>query len=124
MINDRDIGIPRPPLNDPNKNHGLLIWLALGDVLMKVIALYRPTADHTCTGWEEGFPDFATVVAPYNFGHLKDSEQKILEVFYNIIAILSCRTASPGHASYTRRLRAGNEIQRLDRKSTRLNSSH
>jgi hypothetical protein len=113
MINDRDIGIPRPPLNDPNKNHGLLIWLALGDVLMKVIALYRPTADHTCTGWEEDFPDFAAVVAPYNFDHLKDTEQKILEVFYNIIAILSCRTASPGHASYTRRLHAGNEIQRL-----------
>lgn len=113
MINDRDIGIPRPPLNDPNKNHGLLIWLALGDVLMKVIILYRPTSDHTCTGWEEDFPQFSSIIAPYRYDDLKGAEQRILEVFYNVIAILSCRTASPGHASYLRRLHAGNEIQRL-----------
>lgn len=144
MINDRDTGIARPPLNDPNKNHGLLIWLALGDILVKVIDLYRPTSDHTCTGWEEDFPPFSSVTQPYDFGDLQPLEQsmspststalpfslptsifptplpkqllttpEILELFYNIIAILSCRTASPNHPSYARRLHAGNEIQRL-----------
>ena len=113
MINDRDVGIPRPPYNDPNKSHALLIWLALGDVLIKVINLYRPTSDHTCTGWEEDFPEFASIVQGYNFKDLHAPEQKILELFYNVIAILSCRTASPNHPSYTRRLIAGNEIQRL-----------
>ena len=75
MINDRDIGIPRPPMHDPNKNHGLLIWLALGDILVKVIDLYRPTSDHTCTGWEEDFPSFSSVIRPYNFHELQSSEQ-------------------------------------------------
>jgi hypothetical protein len=142
MINDRDIGIPRPPLRDPNKNHSLLIWLALGDVLVKVVDLYRPTSDHTCTGWEEDFPTFSSIIQPYNMRDLSVHEQstlslvsavacacfahscrcskliltlpaEILELFYNVIAILSCRTASPGHASYSRRIQAGNEIQRL-----------
>ncbi|OAA57011.1 Transcription factor [Niveomyces insectorum RCEF 264] len=67
-----------------------LVWLALTDLLDKTISYYRPGADPTCTGWEEGFPSFEEVLS----GHDRDIPVQllyVLEVYYHAVAILTSR---------------------------------
>ena len=35
-----------------------MVWLKLTSFLDRTISYYRPVAEPTCTGWEEGFPSF------------------------------------------------------------------
>lgn len=40
-----------------------IVWLKLTALLDKTISYYRPGAEPTCTGWEEGFPSFEELLS-------------------------------------------------------------
>ena len=112
MIADRDIDLGRPPL-EVNSRAPITVWIRLGDLLDQVIDFYRPTADQDASGWEAEFPSWTSMLEDIDLDNVLDSHLTILELCYNVIAILSCRNASPSHASYTRRILASNRIESL-----------
>ena len=112
MIADRDIDLSRPPLNTPDRAP-ITVWIRLGDLLDQVIAFYRPSADQNASGWESEFPSWNSILQDIDLDEIMDSHLTILELCYNVIAILSCRNASRSHASYTRRIVAANRIESL-----------
>lgn len=57
VIADRDIDIGRPQSEQTSRSQTMAVWLALGDLLDKVIVYYRPVAPET-PGWEHRFPSF------------------------------------------------------------------
>ncbi len=112
MIADRDIDLARPPLS-VNRRAPITVWLRLGDLLDQIIDFYRPTADPDASGWEAEFPSWNSMLEDVDLENTLDSHLTVLELCYNVIAILSCRNASPTHASYTRRILAANRIESL-----------
>ena len=112
MIADRDIDLTRPPLS-VNDRAPITVWLRLGDLLDQIIDFYRPTADPDASGWEAQFPSWNSMLEDIDLEGTLDSHLTVLELCYNVIAILSCRNACPNHASYTRRIRAANRIESL-----------
>lgn len=62
LLADRDIGIEKPNFNDRQSRGAFAVWLAISDLLATVISFYRPSADTTTSGWEEGFPAFEDIV--------------------------------------------------------------
>ena len=112
MIAERDIDLARPPLS-VNSRAPITVWLRLGDLLDQIIDFYRPTADPDASGWEAEFPSWNSMLEDIDLDGMLDSHLTILELCYNVIAILSCRNASPNHASYTRRILAANRIESL-----------
>lgn len=75
MIANRDIDIPRPPLEGGHKSQTINLWLRLGDLLDQVIEFYRPSADLDSTGWETEFPTYSSLTEGINLSSLSDSEQ-------------------------------------------------
>jgi len=61
MISDHDLGIAAFTPKTP-QDKAFEIWLKLSAILNQVIALYRPTASPTATGWEEEFPGFEEII--------------------------------------------------------------
>jgi Fungal specific transcription factor domain len=126
MIADRDIDLHRPPLSI-NARAPITIWIRLGDLLDQVIDFYRPTADPDTPGWEGDWPTFQSMLRSIDLDNatLDDSTSTshlgVLELFYNVIAILSCRNAPPTHPSYSRRIQAANRIEAL---LTQPNAAH
>ena len=112
MIADRDIDLARPPLS-VNTRAPITVWLRLGDLLDQIIDFYRPTADPDSSGWEAEFPSWNSMLEDIDLEGTLDSHLTVLELCYNVIAILSCRNASPNHASYNRRILAANRIESL-----------
>ncbi|KIV90534.1 hypothetical protein PV10_07827 [Exophiala mesophila] len=113
MIANRDIDIERPNVEAEPKSVVIAAWLRLGDLLDKVIEFYRPTADPNSTGWETEFPTYQSIVEGIELDLLPRADNNILEISYNVIAILSCRTGGPTTASYARRIGASDRIQQL-----------
>ncbi|RMZ89488.1 hypothetical protein DV736_g3272, partial [Chaetothyriales sp. CBS 134916] len=114
MIADRDIDIARPPLEDNPKSAAITVWIRLGDLLDKIIDYYRPACDADATGCETDFPSWQSLlegVDTDNFHY--DSHLTLLELCYNVIAILSCRNSSPNTVSYNRRITASDRIESL-----------
>jgi hypothetical protein len=75
MIADRDIDLARPPLDSEYKHQVLTISLRLGDVLDKVIEVYRPTSDPGLIGWDDDFPSWADICAGVNLNVLQVSHR-------------------------------------------------
>ena len=117
MIADRDIDLGRPPI-EVNSRAPITIWTRLGDLLDQVIDFYRPTADPDASGWESEFPSFNSMLEDIDLDNVLDSHLCVLELCYNVIAILSCRNALPSHVSYARRITSANRIESLLTKPT------
>ena len=113
MIADRDIDIARPPYEGGSRSTALTIWIRLGDLLDRVIDFYRPTASADITGWETEFPSWSSLLVGVDIEDLLKAHRSLLEVCYNVIAILSCRNASPSHASYQRRISSADRIEMI-----------
>ena len=111
MIADRDIDIARPPCEGGPRLTALTVWIRLGDLLDRVINFYRPTASADITGWETEFPSFSSLLIGVDIEDLQQTHRSLLEVCYNVIAILSCRNASLSHASYQRRISSADRIE-------------
>jgi hypothetical protein len=67
IIHERDMANKAPftssASTERKKFAAFIIWLKLTGLLDKTISYYRPVAEPTCTGWEEGFPSFEEVIA-------------------------------------------------------------
>lgn len=59
MIRDRDIHLPRPPLESDPQLQVIAIWLRLGDLLGEVFDLYRPPVAQHLTEWGDEFISFS-----------------------------------------------------------------
>ena len=70
LLADRDIGIERPDVNAKKSRSGFGVWFSISDLLSTVISLYRPSADDSTTGWEDGFPTFEELVGDHTLGEL------------------------------------------------------
>ncbi|KAF4627793.1 hypothetical protein G7Y89_g10360 [Cudoniella acicularis] len=106
MISDSDLGIQNFTSKSPN-DKPFEVWLKLARMLSQVIALYRPSALPSVTGWEEDFPGFEEIVDQYDAWSLNLSALTTLHVFYLVVAILSSRSKStkdstPATASFVR----------------------
>ncbi|RMZ82324.1 hypothetical protein DV738_g1742, partial [Chaetothyriales sp. CBS 135597] len=113
MIADRDIDIARPPLESSPRSAVITVWIRLGDLLDTTIDYYRPTCDADATGCESDFPSWDSLLQGVETDTFLDSHLKILELCYNVIAILSCRNSSPNTVSYNRRITASDRIESL-----------
>ncbi|RMD43338.1 hypothetical protein DV735_g1714, partial [Chaetothyriales sp. CBS 134920] len=113
MIADRDIDIARPPLESNPRSAVITVWIRLGDLLDSTIDYYRPTCDADATGCESDFPSWQSLLEGVDTDTFLDSHLKILELCYNVIAILSCRNSSPNTVSYNRRITASDRIESL-----------
>ncbi|CAL5874914.1 uncharacterized protein PFLUO_LOCUS9216 [Penicillium psychrofluorescens] len=91
LLADRDIGIEKPNFNDRQSRGAFAVWLAISDLLATVISFYRPSADTTTSGWEEGFPAFEDIVGESTQEDLDFATLGFLELYYHAVAILSCR---------------------------------
>ncbi|KAJ5894445.1 transcriptional regulator family: Fungal Specific TF [Penicillium taxi] len=101
LLADRDIGITTPTLNDRKTLGAFGVWLAISDLLATVISYYRPSATNT-SGWEEGFPPFEDIVAECSHGSLNFAILGFLELYYQSVAILSCRRELTDHSDGTK----------------------
>jgi hypothetical protein len=59
MIRDRDIHLPRPPLESNPQLQVIAFWLRLGDLLGEVFDLYRPPVAQHLTEWGDDFISFS-----------------------------------------------------------------
>jgi hypothetical protein len=87
MIADRDIDVARPP-PDANRCAPITAWIRLGDLLDQVIDFYRPTADQGASGWEDEFPSWNSILEGIDLEVTHSSYLIVLELCYNVIAIL------------------------------------
>jgi Fungal specific transcription factor domain len=87
MIADRDIDLGRPPL-EVNSRAPITVWIRLGDLLDQIIDFYRPTADPDASGWEAEFPSWQSMLTDIDLEDTLDSHLTVLELCYNVIAIL------------------------------------
>jgi hypothetical protein len=76
MIADRDIDLPRPPLDSEYKHQVMAICLKLGDILDNVIEVYRPKSDPNLIGLEDGFPSWTDVCVGVNLNALQMSHRR------------------------------------------------
>ncbi|EDP54265.1 putative fungal-specific transcription factor [Aspergillus fumigatus] len=91
LLADRDIGLRKPIVNTSHPKTTFDVWFAISDLLSSVISFYRPSADPT-VGWETSFPSFEELMGD-NFGEELDFTMlSFLEVYYQAVAILSCRS--------------------------------
>ncbi|CAK7235882.1 hypothetical protein SBRCBS47491_009445 [Sporothrix bragantina] len=67
-----------------------IVWLELTVLLDRTISYYRPVAEPTCTGWEEGFPSFEEILSG-NDRNIPTQLLYVLEIYYHAIAILTSR---------------------------------
>ncbi|KAJ5815314.1 hypothetical protein N7474_007091 [Penicillium riverlandense] len=91
LLADRDIGVEKPNFNDRQSRGAFAVWLAISDLLATVISFYRPSADTSTSGWEEGFPAFEDIVGKNTTQDLDFATLGFLELYYHAVAILSCR---------------------------------
>ncbi|KAL9622784.1 MAG: hypothetical protein Q9160_002903 [Pyrenula sp. 1 TL-2023] len=129
LVVDRDIGVPWPLRH--LEEEGLLAfakWLEISQTLASVIDYYRPTMHSGATGWEHDYPSFEEIVGEAAdekigepalskcleiFESFCSSCIGILEVYYNAVAILSCRSRTAGTASSTRQELAALQIEKI-----------
>lgn len=129
LVADHDIGIPWPL--GYLEEEGLLAfarWLQISQTLASIIDYYRPTTHSGATGWEHDYPSFEEIVgeaADEKIGEPALSKRSqihesfcsscigILEVYYNAVAILSCRSRTAGTASSTRQELGALQIEKL-----------
>lgn len=125
FLGDGDIGIKKHDAAARHPKSAFGVWLALSELLSKVISFYRPTADDT-TGWETDYPSFEDIMGD----HIREDvdfatlgmlpmlcviicitinllQLGVLELYYHAISILSCRyrpfhRSGSSRPSYTR----------------------
>lgn len=113
MIAERDVDIGKPNIEKTARSQVMAVWLAMGDLLDKVIEFYRPIADPDAAGWEKEFPTFEELTDHCNLDYIPPAHQNLLELCYNIIGILACRAGGPASKSYNRRIASADRIQQL-----------
>ncbi|RDW63452.1 hypothetical protein BP6252_10997 [Coleophoma cylindrospora] len=113
MIMDRDIQLPRPPLGSDYQLQVMAIWLRLGDLLGEVFDLYRPPVAQNQTEWRDQFISFSELTGDLGASTFQTSHWTVLELCFQVVAILSCRCSKPGSVSYKRRIAACDRIQTL-----------
>lgn len=125
LLGDGDIGIKKHDAAARHPKSAFDVWLALSELLSKVISFYRPSADDT-TGWETDYPSFEDIMGDHiqedvDFATLGTLpmlcviicvtidllQLGVLELYYHAISILSCRyrpfhRSGSSRPSYTR----------------------
>ncbi|KAF1987222.1 hypothetical protein K402DRAFT_429348 [Aulographum hederae CBS 113979] len=91
VIHDRD-NQNEKLTSDPQQRHTAFgVWLQISETLDNIMPFYRPNNDPACTGWEDPYPSFESMVGE---DQLDPPILAALELYYHAVAMLSHKSES------------------------------
>ncbi|KAK2592771.1 hypothetical protein QQS21_009514 [Conoideocrella luteorostrata] len=113
IIMDRDVDISGPEPRENSRSQAAFISLRLGNLMDEVMEIYRPRLQRRGVTVLEEFPTFAQVLEGTDLQLLQESNKDYLEIWYLVLAMLSCRHSTPHTRPYERRFRSAERVQQL-----------
>ncbi|VUC26003.1 unnamed protein product, partial [Clonostachys rosea] len=114
IIMDRDVDVARPEWRDNSRSQAAIICLRLGDIMDDVMEIYRPRLQRRGVTVLQDFPTFAEVTGGTDLALLQESHRDYLEIWYLVLAMLSCRYSVPDTPPYKRRFQSAERVRQLN----------